>query len=92
MPAGFSFGPLQLPLSPMGVFAILIELPNDVTVQRSHDADGRHHLVCKFVQKQNRRAEYDAGGFAMVGPDGDNFRYNHAIVFARRHNETRLLS
>jgi hypothetical protein len=73
MPAGFSFGPLQLPLSPMGVFAILIELPNDVTVQRSHDADGRHHLVCKFVQKQNRRAEYDAGGFAMVGPDGGQF-------------------
>jgi hypothetical protein len=50
------------------------------------------YLVCKFVQKQNRRAEYDAGGFAMVVRMGDNFRYTHAIVFARRHNETRLLS
>jgi len=27
-----------------------------------------------LVKEQGRLAEYDAGGFAMVGPVGDNFR------------------
>lgn len=34
---------LQLPLSPMVVFAIGIERPLDVSVQRSYDADAREH-------------------------------------------------
>jgi hypothetical protein len=59
MPAGFSFGPLQLPLSPMGVFAILIELPNDVTVQRSHDADVRHHR--RAVMRDDQQQGFDRG-------------------------------
>jgi hypothetical protein len=42
--------------------------------------------------KQSRRAEYDAGGFAMLGPDTKISGCDHAIVFARRHNETRALS
>jgi hypothetical protein len=36
----------------------------------------------RIKQKQSRLAEYDAGGFAMVGPDGDNVRCSHAIAFA----------
>jgi hypothetical protein len=34
------------------------------------------------ASKQSRQAEYEAGGFATVGPDGDNFRCSHAIAFA----------
>jgi hypothetical protein len=37
-------------------------------------------------------AEYNAGGFAVVGPDGTISGANHAIVFASRGNETRSLS
>jgi hypothetical protein len=52
-------------------------------------AASNHELL---VRKQSSRAEYDAGGFAMLGPDGDNVRCNHAIAFVRRRNETRALS
>src|SRR5712675_1392678 len=38
-----SFVPLQLPFSPMRVFARRIKHPLDVSVQRSHHADARHH-------------------------------------------------
>jgi hypothetical protein len=37
------FIPLQLPLAPMGVFAIGIEHALDVAVQCPHDADSRQH-------------------------------------------------
>jgi hypothetical protein len=40
---GLSSIALQLPLSPMRVFAIGIEHALDVAVQRSHDADARQH-------------------------------------------------
>ena len=35
--------PLELPFSPMGIFALGIEQPLDMTVQRFHDTDARHH-------------------------------------------------
>jgi hypothetical protein len=35
--------PLQLPLSPTWVFAIAIELANDITVQRPQHAHARMH-------------------------------------------------
>ena len=38
-----SFVPLQLAPSPMRVFTRWIKLPLDVPVQRSQDADARHH-------------------------------------------------
>ena len=34
---------LELPLSPVGIFALGIEHPLDMTVQRLHNADARHH-------------------------------------------------
>jgi hypothetical protein len=37
------FVSLQLPLSPMGLFPLGIEHPLDMTVQRLHDPDPRHH-------------------------------------------------
>jgi hypothetical protein len=33
-------------------------------------------------EKQSRHAQYNAGGFAMVGPDGENVRCDHATAFA----------
>ena len=33
----------QLPLSPIAVFAIRIELAHDVAIERLHHADARHH-------------------------------------------------
>ena len=33
---------LELPLSPMGIFAIEVEHPLDMTVQRLHDRDPFH--------------------------------------------------
>jgi hypothetical protein len=39
-PGQFSFVPLELPLSPTGVFAIRIERPFDVSVQRPQYTDG----------------------------------------------------
>jgi hypothetical protein len=35
--------PLQLPLPPMGVFAIRIERALDAAIERPHDADARKH-------------------------------------------------
>ena len=36
---------LELPLSPVGIFAIGIEHPLDMTVQRLHDPDPRQHRI-----------------------------------------------
>ena len=35
--------PLELPFPPMCLFAVGIEDALDMTVQRPHDADARHH-------------------------------------------------
>ena|SRR2546421_11407138 len=59
------FVPLQLSLPPMCVFAIGIELPLDVTVQGSHDADARKHrpaerhlgLTEKILEVPNRHRQ-----------------------------------
>ena len=40
-----SLVPLEFPLPPMCLFAIGIEHPLDVTVQRPHDADPRQHRI-----------------------------------------------
>jgi hypothetical protein len=34
-----------------------------------------------FHGEQSRRAEYDAGGFAMLGPGGHNFRCSQRYRF-----------
>jgi len=39
----FSFVSLQLPLAPMSLFAIGIEHPLDMSIERPHHADQRHH-------------------------------------------------
>jgi hypothetical protein len=49
------FLPLQFPLSPVRVFAIGIELPNDVTVQCPQDADARHHGRAVVLDDQEHR-------------------------------------
>jgi hypothetical protein len=41
--AGVGYSSLQLALSPMRIFAIGIERPLNVTVQRYHDADASEH-------------------------------------------------
>jgi hypothetical protein len=43
----------------MRVFAIWVELPNDVTVQRPHDTDPRHHGRAVMVDNQEHR--FDCG-------------------------------
>jgi hypothetical protein len=47
--------PLQLPLSPMRVFARGVELPHDMPVQCPHDADACHHgRTAMFDNKEQR--------------------------------------
>jgi hypothetical protein len=53
--AGFSFVPLQLPLSPMGIFAIRIELAHDMTIQSPHDANARKHRRAVIFDYQQQR-------------------------------------
>jgi hypothetical protein len=43
----------------MRVFAIGIELPNEVTVQRPHEADARHHGGSVILDDQEQR--FDRG-------------------------------
>jgi hypothetical protein len=51
--------PRQLATPPMGVFAIRIELPHDVPVQRSQHADTRHHGRAVMLDNQEHR--FDCG-------------------------------
>jgi hypothetical protein len=49
----------------MGIFAIGIEHPLDMTVQRSHDANPRHHRVAAAAAQHQR---FDSGlPFRQVG-------------------------
>jgi hypothetical protein len=50
-----SSGSLQLPFSPMRVFAPRIERPYDVAVQSPHDADARHHGRAVMFDDQEYR-------------------------------------
>ena len=43
----------QLPLSPIAVFAIRIELAHDVAIERLHHADARHHGGSIFLGDQD---------------------------------------
>lgn len=47
--------PFQLQFPPVGIFALGIERPPDMTVQRLHDADARHHRrTASRYQHQDR--------------------------------------
>jgi hypothetical protein len=45
----------------------------DVTSRLKHFPKRRHARL-PHEERQSRLAEYDAGGLAMLGPDGDNIR------------------
>jgi hypothetical protein len=49
---------LKLPLSPMSVFAIRIELTRDVPVQSPQDADARHHGRAGMFDDQHQCLNY----------------------------------
>jgi hypothetical protein len=73
-PLAWSLISLQLPFSPMRLFAVRIEHPNAVAVQRSHHADARQHRRPapfgdqdqRFHRRQPFRALWSAfGSFVM---------------------------
>jgi hypothetical protein len=47
---------LQLPLAPMGLFPLGLELTQDMTVQRPHDSDPRHH---RGTASRNQQQYFD---------------------------------
>ena len=54
-----SLVPLELPFAPVGIFALGIEHPLDMTVQRLHDRDPRQH--------RRTASRHLSAGDALVG-------------------------